>query len=300
MLLTYKWDSNLAVTPYSKQNHTDCKPHPSQPQSSFYTAATGHPIRHPRPPSSPSASQPPPTTSLLSRLPRIPRRSRYTYHSRYLRPATLHRSLSKLHTLTAHLPFPLRYATAAHLLPHPRQPSTSALHFISSALHCPHDHICHLAEPTVPPRRRRLATAHRSMFPLRNRTRLLVGPLLVPRLHHRRNLPPVAPTPMTRLNTLMKVSVIPSPYIIHRTRDAVAAGPSSSANSGELAIEFLENELCLISAQRKDLVNRELQVWSLLLKLKGFGTIGSVDRPPVANNAASESTGSSSDESPNS
>nr|GME02925.1 uncharacterized protein LOC109169177 [Ipomoea batatas] len=84
------------------------------------------------------------------------------------------------------------------------------------------------------------------------------------------------------------------------SRDAVAAGPSSSANSGELAIEFLKNELCLISAQHKDLVNRELQVRSLLLKLKGFGTIGSVDRPPVDNNAASESTGSSSDESPNS
>nr|GMD68556.1 uncharacterized protein LOC109169177 [Ipomoea batatas] len=84
------------------------------------------------------------------------------------------------------------------------------------------------------------------------------------------------------------------------SRDAVAAGPSSSANSGELAIEFLENELCLNSAQRKDLVNRELQVRSLLLKLKGFGTIGSVDRLPVDNNAASESTGSSSDESPNS
>nr|GMD63656.1 uncharacterized protein LOC109169177 [Ipomoea batatas] len=84
------------------------------------------------------------------------------------------------------------------------------------------------------------------------------------------------------------------------SRDAVAAGPSSSANSGELAIEFLENELCLISAQRKDLVNRELQVRSLLLKLKGFGTIGSVDRLPVDNNAASESTGFSSDESPNS
>nr|GMC89352.1 uncharacterized protein LOC109169177 [Ipomoea batatas] len=84
------------------------------------------------------------------------------------------------------------------------------------------------------------------------------------------------------------------------SRDAVAAGPSSSANSGELAIEFLENELCLIYAQRKDLVNRELQVRSLLLKLKGFGTIGSVDRPPVDNNVASKSTGSSSDESPNS
>nr|GME08035.1 uncharacterized protein LOC109169177 [Ipomoea batatas] len=82
--------------------------------------------------------------------------------------------------------------------------------------------------------------------------------------------------------------------------DAVAAGPSSLANNGELAIEFLEKELCLISAQRKDLVNRELQVRSLLLKLKGFGTIGSVDRPPVDYNAASESAGSSSDESPNS
>nr|GMD14555.1 uncharacterized protein LOC109169177 [Ipomoea batatas] len=84
------------------------------------------------------------------------------------------------------------------------------------------------------------------------------------------------------------------------SRDAVAAGPSSLANNGELAIEFLEKELCLISAQRKDLVNRELQVRSLLLKLKGFGTIGSVDRPPVDYNAASESAGSSSDESQNS
>nr|GMC90721.1 uncharacterized protein LOC109169177 [Ipomoea batatas] len=64
------------------------------------------------------------------------------------------------------------------------------------------------------------------------------------------------------------------------SRDGVAAGPSSSANCGELTIEFLEKELCLISAQRKDLVNRELQVLNLLLKLKGFGPIGRVDKSP--------------------
>nr|GMD87986.1 uncharacterized protein LOC109169177 [Ipomoea batatas] len=52
------------------------------------------------------------------------------------------------------------------------------------------------------------------------------------------------------------------------SRNAVTAGPSSSVNCGELAIEFLEKELCLISAQRKDLVDRELQVRSLLLKLR--------------------------------
>nr|GMD78300.1 uncharacterized protein LOC109169177 [Ipomoea batatas] len=79
------------------------------------------------------------------------------------------------------------------------------------------------------------------------------------------------------------------------SRDAVAAGPSSSANCGTLAIEFLENELCLISAQRKNLVDRELQVWTLLLKLKGFGTLGSVNRSPINKVVASESASSSSD-----
>nr|GME02896.1 uncharacterized protein LOC109169177 [Ipomoea batatas] len=82
------------------------------------------------------------------------------------------------------------------------------------------------------------------------------------------------------------------------SRDAVAAGPSSSANCGELAIEFLEKEIFLISAQRKDLVNRELQVRNLLFKLKGFGPIGRVDKSPNDDDAvASESASSSSDQS---
>nr|GMC75233.1 mRNA-decapping enzyme-like protein [Ipomoea batatas] len=84
------------------------------------------------------------------------------------------------------------------------------------------------------------------------------------------------------------------------SRDVVTARPSSSANCGALAIEFLEKELCLISAQRKDLVNRELQVQSLLLKLKGFGTLGSVDRSLNDKAVASESASSSPDRSPRS
>nr|GLL49477.1 uncharacterized protein LOC109169177 [Ipomoea trifida] len=79
------------------------------------------------------------------------------------------------------------------------------------------------------------------------------------------------------------------------SRDAIAVGPSSSANCGTLAIEFLENELCLISAQRKNLVDRELQVRNLLLKLKCFGIVGSVDRSPVDKAVASESASSSPD-----
>nr|GMD98054.1 uncharacterized protein LOC109169177 [Ipomoea batatas] len=84
------------------------------------------------------------------------------------------------------------------------------------------------------------------------------------------------------------------------SRDAVTAGPSSSVNCGELAIAFLEKELCLISAQRKDLVDRELQVRSLLLKLKGFGTVESDGQSPDDKVVASESASSSSDQSPHS
>nr|GMD12575.1 uncharacterized protein LOC109169177 [Ipomoea batatas] len=84
------------------------------------------------------------------------------------------------------------------------------------------------------------------------------------------------------------------------SRDAIAAGTSSSANCGTLTIEFLENKLCLISAQRKNLVDRELQVRNLLLKLKGFCTLGSVDRSPIDKDVVSESASSSPDQSPRS
>ncbi|XP_019178795.1 PREDICTED: uncharacterized protein LOC109173926 [Ipomoea nil] len=74
------------------------------------------------------------------------------------------------------------------------------------------------------------------------------------------------------------------------------AGSSSTATATELAIEFLEKELCLLSHKRQEVVDREIQIRGLLLRLKGLGNLNDVKRAHVCPDNASSGSTSSSEE----
>nr|GMD87987.1 hypothetical protein Iba_chr14cCG2700 [Ipomoea batatas] len=142
--------------------------------------------------------QPPPITSYLSHLP--PTQQRTTRHhpsssdsTSPTNPSHHRHALTHPASATANLftspilpqKTPQLLRTLSRWNAPPQNPSYPATlrHPPPSASTCSYEPQCHLAETTVLPRRRRLATVHQSDSTLRSRTRLPVGPHLGPPLH---------------------------------------------------------------------------------------------------------------------